>query len=184
MGVLQRWRDERALKTAADSYTARAWAEPADDDVRWLAALATAGDEDHARWELRYARRALALLAAERDALDDRTGSAVSRAIVERAARDTAVAPERRRVAERQFNIRLGRFRESLRERGGTGLVDRWASVLVETASGGRVGADARAAEVVQRLWDESHAALRELFGVAELPEHVRPSQAANARQP
>lgn len=184
MGVLQRWRDERTLKAAADAYTARAWAEPAEDDVRWLAALATAGDEDHARWELRYARRALALLAAERDALDDRTGSAVSRAIVERAARDAAVAPDRRRVAERQFNIRLGRFRESLRERGGPGLVDRWASVLVEVASGSRAGADPRARAVVQQIWDEAHDALRELFGVAELPEHVRPSQAATARQP
>jgi hypothetical protein len=108
----------------------------------------------------------------------------VSRAIVERAARDGAVAPDRRRVAERQFNIRLGRFRESLRERGGPGLVERWSSVLVEIASGGRVGPDARAAGIVQQMWDESHAALRELFGVAELPEHVRPSQAASARQP
>ena len=184
MGVLQRWRDERALKTAADAFTARAWAEPSAEDVRWLAGLATAGDEDHARWELRYARRAFALLAAERDALDDRTGSAVSRAIVDRAARDAAVAPDRRRVAERQFNIRLSRFRESLRERGGPGLVDRWAAVLVEIASGGRAGADARAVAVVQQLWDESHEALRELFGVAELPEHVRPSEAASARQP
>ena len=184
MSVWQRWRDERALKVAADAFTARAWAEPSEEDVRWLAALATAGDEDHARWELRYARRALALLAAERDALDDRTGSAVSRAIVERAARDTAVAPDRRRVAERQFNVRLGRFRESLRERGGTGLVERWAAVLVETASGGRAVADARAVAVVQGVWDEAHDALRELFGVAELPEHVRPSQAAIAREP
>lgn len=182
MGVWQRWRDDRALKAAADAYAGRAWAEPAEDDVRWLAALATAGDEDHARWELRYARRAFALLAAERDALDDRTGSAVSRAIVERAAGDAAVAPDRRRVAERQFNIRLGRFRESLRLRGGTGLAARWAAVLVETASGGRAVPDARAEAVVQRVWDEAHDALRELFGVAELPEHVRPSEAANPR--
>ena len=184
MGVWQRWRDERALKAAADAFAARAWAEPSDDDVRWLAALATGRDEDHARWELRYARRAFALLAAERDALDDRTGSAVSRAIVERAGRDAAVAPDRRRIAERQFNARLGRFRESLRERGGPGLVERWAAVFVETASGGRVSADAHAVAVVRRTWDEAHDALRELFGVAELPEHVRPSQAASAREP
>ena len=182
MGVWQRWRDERVLKAAADAYVARAWAEPSADDVRWLAAHATSGDEDHARWELRYARRALALLAAERDALDDRTGSAVSRAIVERAGRDAAVAPDRRRVAERQFNARLSRFRETLRERGGPALVDRWAAVLVETASGGRAGADARAHTVVQATWEEAHDALRELFGVAELPEHVRPSEAGNVR--
>ena len=184
MSFWQRWRDERVLRARADEYATRAWVEPDDDDVRWLAALATAGDEDHARWELRYGRRAVALLAAERDALDDRTGSAVSRAIVERSQRDRAVAPDRVRVAERQFNVRLGRYRESLRERGGTGLVGRWASVLVEVASGGRAGADARAHDVVERYWDGAHDALRDLFGVAELPEHVRPSEAAAAREP
>ena len=44
---------------------------------------ATRGDVDHARWELRYARRALGLIAAQRDALDDRTASVVARELAE-----------------------------------------------------------------------------------------------------
>ena len=49
--------------------------EPDEADVAWLADAAADGDADHARWELRYARAALGLIGAQRDALDDRTAS-------------------------------------------------------------------------------------------------------------
>ena len=81
MPLFARWRAERDLQRKADRYVERLVAEPGDDDVRWLAHAATRGDTDHARWELRYAKRALGLLTAERDALDDRTGSLVARAL-------------------------------------------------------------------------------------------------------
>ena len=58
--------------------------EPGPDDVDWLATRATRGDIDHARWELRYLRRALGVLVAQRDSLDDRTPSEVLRALLHR----------------------------------------------------------------------------------------------------
>ena len=61
-------------RRAALAYVADASSEPDESDVAWLTAAAGDGDTDRARWELRYARRAFALLVAERDALDDRTG--------------------------------------------------------------------------------------------------------------
>ena len=83
MRLWQEWLADRALRARADRYARTLAAEPAEDDARWLADVATHGDVDHARWELRYARRSLGLLSAERDALDDRTPSAVARAVLE-----------------------------------------------------------------------------------------------------
>ena len=76
-----RWRDDRDLQRKADTYVASLMREPAEADVEWLARTATRGDADHARWELRYARRALGLIVAQRDALDDKTGSDVARTL-------------------------------------------------------------------------------------------------------
>jgi hypothetical protein len=56
------WRKARELQRKADKFVASLLREPASEDVAWLATLATRGDEDHARWELRYARRAVGLL--------------------------------------------------------------------------------------------------------------------------
>ena len=180
MSFWQAWRERRALREAADAYARAAWAEPADADVRWLAALATGGDEDHARWELRYCRRVLALLTAERDALDDSTGAAVAHALVDRLHRDRTVAAERVPMAERQFNARLTRYREAQRERGTGTPGERLASVLLAVAGGGQAGAvDSRAVTLVESYAAAARERLRATFGVAQLPEHVRPSEAA-----
>ncbi|HEU4628683.1 MAG TPA: hypothetical protein VFS08_03030 [Gemmatimonadaceae bacterium] len=186
MGLWHDWRERRRLRGRAGAYARAAWAEPADADVRWLAEHATGGDEDHARWELRYCRRALALLVAERDALDDRSAAAVSHALMELFERDPGVAPERVRVAQRQFNTRLARYRDALRERGGGSHAERLAAALLAVASGRLLTAppDARVVAVVEGYLDEAQGWLREGFGVAELPEHVRPSEAlARPRQ-
>ena len=81
MTLFARWRTERDFQRKAEKFVERLLAEPDDEDVRWLAQTATHGDTDHARWELRYARRSVGLITAERDALDDRTGSLVARAL-------------------------------------------------------------------------------------------------------
>ena len=179
MSFWQAWRERRALRSGAEAYARAAWAEPEDADVRWLAGHATGGDEDHARWELRYCRRALALLAAERDALDDRTGAEVSHAMLARLHGDRSVDPERLPIAERQFNARLGRYREALRERGPR-LPERFAAALLTAASGGTVPgpADPRLLAVVEGYWAQAQHQLQECFGTARLPEHVRPSEA------
>src|SRR5262245_11479193 len=95
-------------------------AEPAPEDVTWLSQAATNGDEDRARWELRYARRATGLLSAERDALDDRTASAVAREIGESWSKDRNIAPGMRRTAEQQFNARLRGLGQALTARSST----------------------------------------------------------------
>jgi hypothetical protein len=176
----QAWRERRALRSGAEAFAASAWLEPDDADVRWLAERATAGDEDHARWELRYCRRALALLAAERDALDDRTGAEVSHAMLDRLHADRGIAPERLPMAERQFNARLGRYREALRERGPR-LAERFAGVLAATAAGAaaRPGPpDPRLVDIADAYWARAQRELKACFGTAQLPEHVRPSEA------
>src|SRR4051812_34449050 len=89
--LFDRWRGDRDLDRKADAYVATLMKEPADDDVRWLTTSATKGDADHARWELRYARRALGLIIAQRDALDDKTASVVARTLSDAIARDRSV---------------------------------------------------------------------------------------------
>ena len=182
MSFWQAWRERRALRSGAEAFAASAWAEPDDADVRWVAEHVTAGDEDHARWELRYCRRALAVLAAERDALDDRTGAEVSHAMLDRLHGDRSVAPERLTIAERQFNARLGRYREALRERGPR-LAERFGAVLAATAAGSTGSAegaapDPRLVGIADAYWRQAQHELKACFGTARLPEHVRPSEA------
>jgi hypothetical protein len=160
--------------------------EPADVDVQWLAACATRGDIDHARWELRYARRALGLLAAQRDALDDRTPSAVARELTASLAREPLVDAAKLEVAERQFNQRLRAYADVLAERReGEPTAERLGRTLLSYAGGGTTPSKAdvtRAGALVASYLAEGSAALQQVFGAAELPEHVPPSVAAAER--
>ena len=104
MALFQRWRAERQLQRKANQFR-RARTEP-PGGLRVACGVATVC-EDHSRWELRYARRAIGLLVAQRDALDDRTGSIVARAVTDAFDRDDRIDRDRRELAERQFNARL-----------------------------------------------------------------------------
>lgn len=171
---------ERARK-----YAASALSEPAAADVAWLATSAAAGDEDHARWELRYARMAVALFVAERDALDDQTSSDVAAAMREALARDERVSPDMRPLAERQFADRLQAYRDAFFARGAAGTSDRLGRVLLAFASDGTRSAGsplARATEVLAGYALECNAALREVYGTAQLPEHLPPSEVAGSK--
>jgi hypothetical protein len=178
------WRAARARQRKARRYVAAALTEPSDDDTRWLASAAAAGDEDHARWELRYARMAIAVFVAERDALDDRTGSDIAAALREALAADERVAPEMRPLAERQLSDRLQGYREAFFSRGGaTGTGEKIGRVLLAFASDGARSAGSplpRAVAVLAGYVDESNAALREAYGTASLPEHLPPSEVAS----
>jgi hypothetical protein len=190
MPLFARWRAERDLRRRSVAYVASLLEEPSDPDARWLADAATRGDLDHARWELRYARRAVGLIVAQRDALDDRTGSSVGRALAEAFERDPNIATDRLAVARHQFNSRLGAYRDILTSRppatrtagprppgGETQL--RLGRILLAFA-GGPVGPNTRevprAGEIVTSYIDAAHEALRNAFGVASLPEDVTPS--------
>ena len=116
---------------------------------------ATRGDVDHARWELRYARRALGLIVAQRDALDDRTASIVARVISERMARDENIASEMAETAERQFNARLSAYRDGLGAKAGAPTSVRMGQTLFAFAGGSFTRQDAnivRAGELLATL--------------------------------
>ncbi|MDF1502970.1 hypothetical protein [Roseisolibacter sp. H3M3-2] len=172
-------RDGRQRATA---FVRAVWADPAEEDVQWLATTATGGDVDHARWELRYARRALGLLAAQRDALDDRTGSLEARATTEAMAADPAVAVSAAALAERQFNDRLAAYRDALQQRSSESPGTRLGRVLLVFAGSVRAARGAGlqpAGELLGRYLDEANAALRQAFGEASLPEDRAPSTLA-----
>ena len=185
MPMFARWRADRDLHRKADRYVQALLAEPADEDVRWLAHVATRGDTDHARWELRYARRAAGLLTAERDALDDRTGSLVARALAAALARDPNVAAGMHEVSERQFNARLSAYRDGLAARAGSGTTGRLGQTLFAFAGGSFRKVDEhilRGGELITRYLAEANASLRDAFGKVSLPENVPPSALAAKR--
>ncbi|HEX6943459.1 MAG TPA: hypothetical protein VF128_11065 [Gemmatimonadaceae bacterium] len=165
-------------RRAALAYVADASSEPDESDVAWLAAAAGDGDTDRARWELRYARRAFALLVAERDALDDRTGQLVSREMRQALQMDRSVAAGMVGLAERQLNQRLAYFRTTFSERPGSEATDaRLARVFLDRVGVRDVSGNVnRAATIIRRYIEASQDALRAAFGVAEVPEDQPPS--------
>ena len=175
------WRSGRDRSRRASAFVEAVRREPAAADVRWLADAATQGDLDHARWELRYARWVLAALSAQRDALDDRTGSDVASALMAALRADPEIDPAMVALAERQFNDRLSGFREAMQARGGaTGVADRLGRVLLSFASDGARSAGAplpRAVELLAGYLGEINDALRAVYGAATLPEHLPPSE-------
>lgn len=157
--------------------------EPREADVEWLADAAARGDRDHAQWELRYARLALAVLVAQRDALDDRTGSEVVAALGESLGDDPRVDPMMLDLVSRQLNDRLSGYKEALIARGGSAAgSERLGRVLLAFASDGARSAGTplpRAVELLSGYMAEANEALRAIYGAAELPEHLPPSEAA-----
>jgi hypothetical protein len=179
-GIFGRWRSEWRQRRQAVAFVARLRGDLDEADVQWLAENATEGDGDRALWELRYARAALGLLAAERDALDDLTPSLIAREIAAALHADPRVAADKVKVAEQQFNQRLSAYRRAFMDRGATSAPsDRLGDTLLRLAGiTGEPNAEvrARARAIVARLLDDANAALREYFGSAILPPDVRPS--------
>ena len=147
-------------------------------DVDWLAALVPGNDDDHARWELRYARRAMAYHAARRDSLDDRTPAAIARALEDALASDPGVDASTREVSLQQFNVRLRAYGQALDERDGRSITERLGQLLL-TFAGARAPDDQlirMAGEILVKVLRDSNSLLRSTFGAAALPEDVAPS--------
>ena len=179
MSFLARWRAERELQRKAAAFVEALFREPEQADVDWLAGAATRGDTDHARWELRYARRALGLIAAQRDALDDRTASIVARGISEALGRDNNIARTMTETAERQFNARLSAYRDGLAAKAGAPTPIRMGQTLFAFAGGSFKRQDdniIRAGDLLETYLAEANELLRASFGTAALPENVPPS--------
>lgn len=172
-------RDLRVGERHAAAYVAALMEEPSVDAVSTLARLGD-GDADHARWELRYLRRALGLLLSARDSLDDRTASLVGRALAQAVESDPSAAPAMRQVSATQFNARLRVYREVMGTRGAARMPVAQLAARLLGFAGGRPGA-ART-EWCARWVEEETTLLNELlrreFGTAELPEDVAPSEA------
>src|SRR5262252_7007063 len=184
MPFFARWRADRDAQRKAARYVTTLFVEPAIRDIEWLTQNATRGDADHATWELRYARRAMGLIAAQRDALDDRTASLVARVISEALARDQNIAAAMTETAERQFNARLSAYRDGLAAKGGAPTQVRMGQTLFAFSGGSFRKQDAnidRAGELLARYLAEANEALRASFGTAVLPENVPPSEARQA---
>jgi hypothetical protein len=178
MVFFAQWRAARQLQRKADRFVRTLLAEPSVDDVHWLAATATRGDEDHARWELRYAKRAIGALVAQRDALDDRTGSVVARTLSEAFVTDDRIGRDRIDLAERQFNARLSAYRDALAARVAD-AAPRLGQTLLAFAGGSFRDVDEqvrRAGDVLGAYESEANENLRLIFGAASLPENVPPS--------
>lgn len=177
--LFEEWRSEWRLKRGLTAYVAAIMGEPEPNDVAWLAGVACEGDVDRAAWELRYARRALGLVVAQRDALDDRTSSRVARELATALQADRQVAPAMLKLAERQFNDRLTAYRDVLTSRvpsEGTG--SRLGRALLQIAGTSRASDDmvARAGDTLARYVGEANDALRHALGAPSLPEDLPPS--------
>lgn len=169
----------RTIDRKAAAFAGALRREPDPADVSWLADTATRGDHDHAIWELRYARRALGVLVAQRDALDDRTGAAVAHAVTDAFLTDPAIDPRMVDVAVGQFNARLSAYRDILQSRSGAPVPLRLGQMLLAFA-GGPIGRNqtevGKAGEILSRYLAEVGDELQQAFGAPSLPEDLPPS--------
>lgn len=174
------WRTARERERRAKLVAEGLGREPEAADVTWLSEAAAGGDEDHARWELRYARAAIGLLLAQRDALDDRTAAELAQAISAMLERDPRIAEDRRDLAAAQFNERLIAYREAFQVRQGPiTSADALGRCLLAFASDGARTAGAPLAyaiELLERYASEAGALLTKAYGAVTLPEDVPPS--------
>jgi len=180
-GWFSGWRAGQRARKGTAAYVQALMLEPSPGDVAWLAEHAASGDADRATWELRYARRALGLLIAQRDALDDRTASEVAHQLAAAMSADRNVAASMVKLADRQFNERLSAYREMLLLRGGAErLPERLGRALLLLSGSVRMGSLELqgAAEIIARLVAEISGVLEKSFGVVSLPEDLPPSAA------
>lgn len=187
MNAMSKWTTqqiEREWERRASSFVSTLMTEPEPSAVDRLAALGDL-DADHSRWELRYLRRAIGLLIAGRDALDDRTASMVGQALAKAVEHDPSAAPVMRSTSAAQFNARLRLYRDLMGQRGASRTpVGQIGEALVGFA-GGRPGNDQSSwasAWVAEEL-DRCNEALRQEFGTVELPDDVAPSAIPVARR-
>ena len=168
---------ERDWERRATSFVAALMTEPDPQAVERLAAAGDS-DPDHARWELRYLRRAVGLLVAGRDSLDDRTASLVGRALARAVENDPSAAPAMRAISATQFNVRLRRYRDVIGQRGSARTPIAQVASAVLAFAGGKSGEEqpAWASAWVAAEIDRCNEALRKEFGAANLPDDVAPS--------
>ena len=173
MRWIRAWRVGRERKHRAKQYLHRFRTASEAIDFAWLTALT--GDRAVAEREVTFARRALGVIVAERDALDDRTASDVARALSQ------VIDAEAERSAQLAslWSARRKAYSVAMTIRGHPeGPTIRLARVLLEGASVVNPTAEAlaTAGQFVQSTRTHANEALRAVFGEASLPDDIRPS--------
>lgn len=173
MGLIGTWRAARERRRLAERYLRELLTAPGTDDRQWLSTHT--GSIAAATRELVFVRRAIALIVAERDALDDRTASDVSHVlagVIEAEARAS-------RQTGREWVLRWRAYSATQAARGQVeSPAVRVARVLLEGA-GIALPSDAlltQATQFVQTTRARANESLRAAFGEATLPEDIRPS--------
>lgn len=173
MGLWAKWRAQRERSRRASTYLGQLLRSPEQADITWLASLGV--PEAVAVRELTFGKRAIGLIVAERDALDDRTASDVAHQlapVISREARATA-------SIDREWGERWRAYTAALAVRGNVeSPATRLARVLL---GGGGIGEPTaeqlvRATQFVNDTRGAANVALRDVFGVASLPDDIRPS--------
>ncbi len=172
MGFYADWRNARRRRRRAAEYLERVLQDSGPDSALWVSSI---GGGERAASELLYLRRALALIVAERDALDDRTASDVAHCLAPVIAREAQDNAE----TSRRWVDRWREYTAALAVRGSAESPSaRLARVLLRETGIETTNADALATTtaMVQSARVQANEALRAAFGVASLPDDVRPS--------
>lgn len=175
MSFLTEWRVARDRRRRAAVYLGAITQHVAPADVEWLTKLTDGQNERVATRELEFARRAIGLIVAERDALDDRTASDVAHQLA------AVISGEGRRdsVAGRAWSERWRAYTGALAARGSTeSPAARLARVML---AGSGVEAPSheqlvRGTQYILAVRSAANEALRTAYGSVSLPEDIRPS--------
>jgi hypothetical protein len=175
MGFLAQRRAKRRRQVAAEQYLTALLLPPDVDDVRWLQSW-TGVERQVVERELVFAQRAMGLIVAERDALDDQTAADVAHAI------DALVATESpaSRDPKAEWVEHWMEYRDALTMRGrAEPPLRRIARVVLRRVGVHEPGSAqlVRAVGMVTRYQNAAHAALTAAFGAAHLPEDRVPSE-------
>lgn len=175
MSFLTEWRAQRERRRRAIVYLGVITQHVAPADIEWLTRITAGGNERLAMRELQFARRAIGLIVAERDALDDRTASDVAHELA------AEISSEGRRdsTTGRAWSERWRAYTGALAMRGSTeSPAARLARVML---AGSGLEAPTheqlvRGTQYVLAVRSAANEALRTAYGSANLPEDVRPS--------
>jgi len=175
MSFLTDWRLARDRRRRAAVYLGAITQHVVPADVEWLSKIAEGRSAALATRELEFARRALGLIVAERDALDDRTASDVAHELA------AVIGSEGRRDSEagRAWSERWRAYTGALAARGSA---ESPAARLARVMLAG-VGKEAptheqlvRGTQYILAVRSAANEALITAYGSASLPEDVRPS--------
>lgn len=174
MRVLAAMQERRRRQGLSERYVAALLRPAAPEDVAWLTQIGGGSDERSQR-ELAFAQRAIGLIVAERDALDDQTAADVSHTLDAVVARE---ARERRGMVE-EWTAHWREYADALAARGRSEApLGRIARVLLRRVGVANPDAEmlARGVQIVTAFRHAANDVLRTVYGSASLPEDRPPS--------